>query len=422
MSVQAVSQAIADVEKMEREEQAKRKALLEANTKGAEEKQRAAEGILEGVKMLMEMPATVETSVPEPQAVAEVIEVPVPGSSAGDLDIIIVDSSNLGGQEEVPPSTEFQTVEVLLDGKNDDASKPGVTSEAAISAGAQETLKDSGEEDVSVSGDKVAVEEQPQDSPAEKRQDALPVTCGRDSADVSETAVLEDSSEVRRTDEASKIENVGIEIPASKAEEGDCTKEAKTEELDREKEQSIKKEEDELVVEDDDKQGTPATDKAVTTGEQKETADNSAGAKDSTSVEDSEGQCSVKNEVKRGEMTEESLQDEAEESVERERAAGPETCTEQCEQEEEDLAAADPEEGSAKQSKQAEKEETEAEELATKVRDAAEIGEVTEEEDSRAESSEDEKKPDKKAWSADHGEEAILENARYYDISQWSIN
>jgi hypothetical protein len=396
MSVQAVSQAIADVEKMEREEQAKRKALLEAksrlDTKEADENQRATEGILEGVKMLMEMPATVETRAPEPRAVAEAIEVPVPGPSAGDLDIIIVDSSNLGGQEEVPPSTECQTVEVVVGGKNDDGSKPGLTSEA----GARETLKDIGEEDVSVSGDKVAAEEQPQDGPTDRKQDDR----GRETA----------------MDEASRIEIVAIEIPASKAEGKDCSKKDKTEELDGEKEQSVKKEEDELAVEKDNNQVTPPTDKAVNTGEQKESADKYAAAKDSMSAEDYEEQDSVKNEVKREEITEESLEDEVEENVDRERAAGSETANEQCEQEEEDLATADPEDGSIKQCREAEKQDTEGEELTTKVHDAAEIEEATEEDASRAESSEDERKPDKKAWSADQGEEAILENARYCNI------
>jgi hypothetical protein len=401
-----VSQAIADVEKMEREEQANRKVLLEAkprlNTKEADENQKTTEGILEGVKMLMEMPTTVETSAPEPQAVAEVMEVPVPGPSAGDLDIIIVDSSNLGGQEEVPPGAECQTVEVVLGGKNDDGSKPDLTSEA----GAQETLKDSGKEDVSVSGDKVAAEEQSQDGPTDKKQE------DHDSADDRENAIREDVDKDHGTDEASRIEIVAIEIPASKAEGKDCSKKDKTEEL----EQRVKKEEDELAVEKDNKQMTPAADKTVNTGEQKESADKYAAAKDSISVEDSEEQGSVKNEVKREEIIEESVENEVEENVERERAAGSETAIEQCEQEEEDLATADPEDGSVKQCKEAEKQDTEGEELTPKVRDAAETGEATEEDDSRAESSEDEKKPDKKAWPADQGEEAILENARYCNI------
>jgi hypothetical protein len=430
MSVQAVSQAIADVEKMEREEQANRKALLEgkshSDAKEADEIQFSSKNILEGVKMLVEVPALVETSEPEPQTVAEVIEVPAPGPSAGDLDIIIVDGSTLGGQEEVLPDAERQVVEVVLDGKNDDGKKQDITSEGAVLPDPQETLKDSGEKDVSLSGEKVTVEDEPQDHLTENKQDDPSGTCDPDSAGVSETATGEVSVDKDLgMDEASRIEIVAIEIPTSKAEEKEFGKKDKNEELDKEKEQSIKKE-DEIVVEKGNKQEIPAIDRAVNSGEWKESVDRYAAAQSSMSAEDSRGQGLENSELKKEvvksdtekEITEESLEDEVEENGERERAAGSETVDEQCEKEEEDLPTAEPREGSVKQSneglnKETKKQDTDGEELRTKVYDGTETGEAIEEDDSHAESSEDDKKTDKKAWSANHGEEAILENARY---------
>lgn len=428
--LEAVSQAIADVEKMEREEQANRKALLEAkshsDTKEADEILFSSKDILEGVKMLVEVPATVETSAPEPQTVAEVIEVPAPGPSAGDLDIIIVDSSTLGGQEEVLPDTEREMVEVILDGKTDDGRKQDVASEGAVSPDPQETLEDSDERGVSLSGEKVTVEDEPQGGLTENNQDEDRAgTCDPDSAGVSETVIGEDVVDKDLgMDEASRIEIVAIEIPTSKAEEKEFSKKDKNEEIDKEKEQSIKKEEDEIVVERDNKQELPAIDKVVNSGERKDSVDRHAATKDSLSIEDSEGQGLENSEVKKEvvkndvekEITEESLEGGVEENVEKERAAGSETVDEQCEKGEEVLPTVGPKEGSVKQSKEGlnketKKQETEEEELMTKVHDAIEIGEAVEEDDSRAESSEDEKKTDKKAWSADHGEEAILENA-----------
>lgn len=418
--MQAVSQAIADVEKMEREEQANRRALLEAkshsDTKEADEILFSSKNILEGVKMLVEVPTMVETSEPEPQTVAEVIEVPAPGPSAGDLNIIIVDSSALGGQEEVLPDAERQTVEVVLDGKNEDGKKQDITTECTISTDPQETLKDGGEKDVSLSGEKVTIEE-PQDGLTDTKQDDPSGTCDPDSAGVNETATGKGSvDEDLGMDEASRIEIVAIEIPTFKAEEKQFSKKDKNEELDKEKEQSIKKEEDEVVVEKGNKQEILATNKAVNSGEQIDSA-----AKDSMSTEDSKGQGLENSEVKKEvvksdmekEITEESLEDEVEENAERERAAGSETVGEECEKEEDDLPIAEPKEGSVKQSmeglsKETKKQDTEGEELMTKVH-----GEAVEDDDSRAESSEDEKKTDKKAWSADHGEEPVLENVRY---------
>jgi hypothetical protein len=429
MSVQDVSQAIADVEKMEREEQANRKALLEAksqsDTKEADENQTATEHILEGMKMVMEVPVMVETSAPEPQAVAEVIEVPAQGPSASDLDIIIVDSSTLGGQEEVPPDTECQMVEVVLDGKNNDGNKEDVTNEATISTDPQETLRDSGEKDVSMSGEKVAVGDIPQDGPAEIKQDDPADSSGPDSAAVSENVIAEDVDKDHGMDEASRIEVVAIEIPTSKSEEKEFSEKDKNEELDKEKEQSIKKEEDEMMVEKDNGQETHAVDTAK--HDEAAKSRDRKGSVDLVSTEGSEGQGLENMEVKKEgvksdvekEITEESLEDEVEENVERERATGSETADEQCEKEEEDLPTAEPKEGSVKQSKEGlnketEKQDTEAEELVIKICEATEkMGEAVEEDDSRAESSEDEKKTDKKAWPADHGEEAILENARY---------
>jgi hypothetical protein len=422
---QAVSQAIADVEKMEREEQAKRKALLEAksclSTKEADEIQTAPEDILEGVKMLVAVPATDETCALEPHAVVGMIEVPAPGPSASDLDIIIVDSSNLGRQEEVPPVTECQMAEIVLGGKNDDGSEQAISSEAALSAGGQDTLQDSGE--------KVAIEDESQDGPTENKQDDPAGTHGHDSADVSETVIQEDVVDKGLgMDEASRIEIVAIEIPASKAEEKECSKKDKTEELNKEKEQSIK-EDDELVVENYDKPGTPAVDRVANAGEWKDSLDKCAATKDMMSAEDSEEQSLAKDEVRREavkgdvgkEVAEVSLEDEVEENIEKETAAGSEPASEQREQEEEDLATAEPHSGSAKQSKEglnkeAKQRDTEGKESMMRVHDAADIREATEDDDSRAESSEDEKKTDKKAWSAGHGEEAILENARYCNI------
>lgn len=429
--MQAVSQAIADVEKMEREEQANRKALLEAkshsDTEEADEILFSSKNILEGMKMLVEVPAMVETSEPEPQTVAEVIEVPAPGPSAGDLDIIIVDSGTLGGQEEVLPDAERQMVEVILDGKNDDGKKQDIASEGAISPDPQETLKDGGEKDISLSGETVTVEDEPQGGLTENKQDDPSGTREPDSAGVTETATGEDGVDKDLgMDEASRIEIVAIEIPTSKAEEKEFSKKDKNEQLDKEKEQSIKREEDEMVAEKGNKQEMPAIDKAMNSGERKDSVDRHASANDLMSTEDSEGQGLENSEVKKEvvksdmekEITEESFEDEVEENVERERSTGSETVDEQCEKQEEDLPTAEPKEGSVKQSKEGlnketKKQDTEGEELMTKVHDATEIGEAIEEDDSRAESSEDEKKTDKKAWSADHGEEAILENARY---------
>lgn len=414
--MQAVSQAIADVEKMEREEQANRKALLEAkshsDTKEADEILFPSKNILEGMKMLVEVPAMVETSEPEPQTVAEVIEVPVPGPSAGDLDIIIVDSSALGGQEEVLPDAERQMVEVILDGKKQD-----IASEGAISSDPQETVKDSGE--------KVTVEGEPQESLTENKQDDSSGTCDPDSAGVSEAATAENGVDKDLgMDEASRIEIVAIEIPTSKAGEKEISKRDKNEQLDKEKEQSIKREEDEMVVEKDNKQETPASDRAVNSGERKDSVDRCAATKDSVSTENSEGQCLENSEVKKEvvksdvekEITGENLEDEVEENVEREGAASSETVDEQCEKQEEELPTAGPKEGSVNQPNETKKQDTEGGELMTKVHDVTEIGEAVDEEDSRAESSEDEKKTDKKTWSADPGEEAVLENARYYKL------
>lgn len=408
--MQAVSQAIADGEKMEREEQANRKALLEAkshsDTEEADEIVFPSKNILEGVKMLVEVPATVETSEPEPQTVAEVIEVPAPGPSAGDLDIIIVDSSALGGQEEALPDTDRQTVEVILDRRNENGKKQDIASEGAVSSDTQETLKDSGE---------------PQDSLTENKQDDSSGTCETDSETVTaENGVDKDLG----MDEASRIEIVAIEIPTSQADEKEISNRDKNEQHDKEKEQSIKREEDEMVVEKDNKQETAASDRAVNSGERKDSVDRCAATKDSVSTEDSEGQCLENSEVKKEvvksdmekEITGENLEDEVEETVEREEAAGSETVHEQCEKQEEDLATAESKEGSVNQPKETKKQDTEGEELMTKVHDVTEIGEAVDEDDSRAESSEDEKKTDKKAWSADHGEEAVLENARYYNV------
>ncbi|PNF26765.1 hypothetical protein B7P43_G18293 [Cryptotermes secundus] len=414
--LEAVSQAIADVEKMEREEQANRKALLEAkshsDTKEADEILFPSKNILEGVKMLVEVPAMVETSEPEPQTVAEVIEVPAPGPSAGDLDIIIVDSSALGGQEEVLPDTERQMVEVILDGKSEHGKKQDIASEGAASSDPQETLKDSGE--------KVTVESEPQDSLTENKQDDSSSTCDPDSAGVSEIVTAEyDVDRDLGMDEASRIEIVAIEIPTSKAEEKEISKRDRNEQLDKEKEQSIKREGNEMVVEKDNKQETPASDRAVNSGERKDSVDRCAATKDSVSAVDSEGQCLENSEVKKDtvksdmekEIAGENLEDEVEENVEREGAAGNETVDEQCEKQQEDLPTAEPKEGSVNQPNETKKQDTEGEELMTKVHDVTEIGEAVDEDDSRAESSEDEKKIDKKAWSADHGEEAVLENA-----------
>lgn len=404
-----MTQAIADVERMEREEQANRKALLEAKallgTKVDE-----IRGAAEDVKTLMEMPVLVENSVPEPHAVAQVIEVPTQGPSTGNLDIIIVDSSTLGGQEEVPPDAECQVVEVVLDPKSSDGSKQDASSEDVASLDPQEAFSSSVEKDVLLNDQKSAVENEHQDSVIENKEGEPVVGRSPDGTVMSGTVMGEDAS-VRELgmDEGSKIALVAIEIPTTKTEEKEISKNDKNEELSKQKEQSIKKNEDELMMEEEIKLETPGVettkhDKSVNIEDQK-------GKYDGTNeLQASEGQCFEKDEtVKEVVVSDvkkvaagESLEDKAEENVETEKGAGGETGDEQCVLKEEDVPTAEHIQESVKQSEEeAEKRDTEAEDLITEK-----TSEATEEEDSHADSSEDEKKTDEKA---DHAEE---ENAR----------
>ena len=405
-----MTQAIADVERMEQEEQANRKAMLEAKallgTKVEE-----IRGAAEDVKTLMEMPVLVENSVPEPHAVAQVIEVPAQGPSAGNLDIIIVDSGTLGGQEELPPDAECQVVEVVLDPKNSDGSKQdAASSEAVTSLDPQETLSSSGEQDIPLNDQKAAVEKEQQDSVKENTEGEPLVGRSSDGTVMGGTETGEDAS-VRELgmDEGSRIALVAIEIPTSKAEEKEMCKTDKNEELSKQMEQNIKKNEDEVMMKEEIKQETTSVettkhDKAVNIEEQKEQYDGT------NELQASEGQGIERNETTKEVVVSdvkrvaagESVEDKAEETVEAEKDASGETGDEQCVLKEEDMPAAEHIQESVKRSEEeAEKRDTEVEDFVTEK-----ISEATEEEDSHAESSEDEKKTDEKA---DRAEE---ENAR----------
>lgn len=405
-----MTQAIADVERMEQEEQANRKAMLEAKallgTKVEE-----VRGAAEDVKTLMEMPVLVENSVPEPHAVAQVIEVPAQGPSTGNLDIIIVDSSTLGGQEEVPPDAECQVVEVMLDPKSSDGSKQDAASnEAVASLVPQETFSSSCEQDIPLNDQKTAIEKEQQDGVTENTEGEPVVGRSSEGAVMGGTVMGEDAS-VRELgmDEGSRIALVAIEIPTSKAEEKEICKTDKNEELSKQMEQNIKKNEDEMMMKEEIKQEatsveTTKHDKAVNIEDQKEKYDGM------NELQASEAQCNEKNETAKEVVVNEvkrvaageSLEDKAEETVETEKDAGGETGDEQCVLKEEDMLAGEHIEESVKRSEEeVEKRDTEVEDLVTEK-----ISEATEEEDSHAESSEDEKKTDEKA---DHAEE---ENAR----------
>jgi hypothetical protein len=404
-----VTQAIADVERMEREEEANRKAKALLGTKVEEIRGAAAD-----VKALMEMPVLVENSVPEPHAVAQVIEVPAQGPGTGNLDIIIVDSSTLGEQEEVPPDVECQLVEVVLDPKSSDGSKQNAaSSEAAASLDPQETLSGSGEQDIPLNDQKVAVENKQQDDVTENTE-GEPVVGRNPDGTVASGTVTGEGANVRELgmDEGSRISLVAIEIPTSKAEEKEICKTDKNEELGKLMEQNVKKNEDEIMLKEEIKQETTSVetaehDKAMNIEDQKEKYDGM------NELQAGEGQCTegsetttevVGSEVKRV-AAGESLEDEAEETVKTEKDAGGETGDEQCTLKEEDMLAAERIQESVKLEvegeEEAEKRDAEAEDLVTEK-----ISEATEEEDSHAESSEDEKKTEEKA---DHAEE---ENAR----------
>lgn len=404
-----MTQAIADVERMEREEQANRKAFLEAKAL-LDTKVDEIRGTGEDVKTLMEMPVLVENSVSEPHTVAEVIEVPAQGPSTGNLDIIIVDRSTLGGQEEVPPDAECQVVEVVLDPKNSDGSKQDATGEDAACVDDQETLTNSVEKDSALNEDKAAVETGTQDSVTESRGDEPVAAHSPDGTVVNETVIGEDAS-VRELgmDEGSRIAVVAIEIPTSKVDEKEIYKNDKNDELSKQKEQSTEKGEGEMLVVEEIKREAPNVettkcDKAVNSEDQK-VKYNAV-----NELTDNEGQCLEKREtmkevaasdVKKG-VAEESSEDKAEETVETEKDAGGETADEQCVVKEEDLLMAGHTQDSAKQlEEETEKLDTEAEDLITEK-----INEAAQEEDSHAESSDDEKKNEGKA---DHVGE---ENAR----------
>lgn len=406
-----MTQAIANVERMEREEQANRKAMLEAKallgTKVEE-----IRGAAEDVKTLMEMPVLVGNSVPEPHAVAQVIEVPAQGPGTGNLDIIIVDSSTLGGQEEVPPDAECQLVEVVLDPKSSDGSKQdAASSEPVASVDPQETLSSSGEQDIPLNDQKAAVENEQLDGVTENTEGEPVVARSPDGTVMSGTVTGEDASvRERGMDEGSRIALVAVEIATSKAGEKEMCETDKNEEPSKLMEQNVKKNEDEMMMKEEIKEETTSVetakhDKAVNIKDQKEKYDVTS------ELQASEGQCIEKNETTKELVVSEvkrvaageSLEDKAEETVETEKDAGGETGDEQCVLKEEDMLAAEHIQESVKRSEEeAEKRDTEAEDLITEK-----IIEATEEEDSHAESSEDEKKTDGKADRAE-GENARL--------------
>lgn len=404
-----MTQAIADVERMEREEQANRKAMLEAKALLGTKVEEIS-GAAEDVKTLMEMPVLVENSVPEPHAVAQVIEVPAQGPSTGNLDIIIVDSSTLGGQEEVPPDTGCQLVEVVLDPKSSDGSKQdAASSEAVASLDPQETFSTGGEQDIPLNDHKAAVENEQEDGVTENTEGEPVVGCSPDGTVMSGTVAGEDAS-VRELgmDEGSRIALVAIQIPTAKAEEKEICKTDKNEELTKQMEQNIKKNEDEMMKE-EIKQDTTSVetsklDEAVNIEDQKEKYNGM------NELQASEEQGNERNETAKEVVVSdvkrvaagESSEDKAEESAETEKHAGGGTGDEQCVLKEEDMLAAEHSQESAKRSEEEEeKRDTEVEDLVTQK-----ISEATEEEDSHAESSEDEKKTDEKAVSAEE------ENAR----------
>ena len=406
-----MTQAIADVERMEREEQANRRAMLEAKALLGTKVEEIS-GAAEDVKTLMEIPV-LENSVPEPHAVAQVIEVPAQGPSTGNLDIIIVDSSTLGGQEEVPPDAECQLVEVVLDPKSSDGSKQDAApSEALASLDPQETYSTGGEQDVPLNDQKAAAENEKQDGVTENTEGEPVVGRSPDGTVplASGTVPGEDAS-VREPgmDEESIIALVAVEIPTAKAEEKEICKTDKNEEITKQTEQSIKKNEDEMMMKEEIEQDaasveTTKHDEAVNIEDQKEKYNGT------NELQASEGQGGERNETTKEVVVSdakrvdagESSEDKAEETAETEKDAGGETGDEQCVLKVEDVLAAERVQESAKCSEEEEeKRDTEVEDLVTEK-----ISEATEEEDSHAESSEDEKKTDEKAVSAEE------ENAR----------
>jgi hypothetical protein len=363
-------------------------------------------GATEDVKTLLEMPVVVENSVPEPHAVAQVIEVPAQGPSTGNLDIIIVDSSTLGGQEEVPPDAECQVVEVVLDPKSSDSSKQdAASSEAVASVDPQETLGSSAEQDIPSSDEKAAVENEQQDC-VEENTEGEPVVAGSPDGSVMSGTVAGEDGSVGETgmDEGSRIALVATEMAASRAEQEEMCENDRNEELNKQTEQSVKKNEEEMVIKEEVKQEIDVettkndNDNAADSEEQK-------GKDEGTSeLEGSEGTGTVSEVVVSDVNTmaaAESLEDKAEGTVETEKDAGGETGDEQCVLKEGDMPTAERAQESVKRPEEAEKRETEAEDVVTEK-----AIEVAEEEDSHAESSEDEKKTDEKADGAEE------ENAR----------
>ncbi|XP_021921058.1 bromodomain-containing protein 8 [Zootermopsis nevadensis] len=420
--LEVVSQAIADVEKMEQEEHASRKALLEAeslsDSKEADDKREVAEDMLENVHMLMEMPVVVADSGPEPETVAEVIEVPALGSRTSDAEIVIVDGSMLVGQEEVPPDTQCQVVEVVLTGKNGDGSKQDVISEGTEPDVHQEAFEDGNEKDVSLPDKTVTVQDKHWDSIRENKEDDSVEKTSTDVAGENETligeAVINKDFEL---DEGSRIEVVAIEIPTSKAEEMEINKANAEEDLNKEKVQSVKEDEDEMVVK-EKKQDAPTVEATecdkVDSGNETGLEVTHAATKESYSSEETHEQdidsCKIKKELITSdvekEVKKESLGGEVEENGRAERDVADAV-------EKEDLPAPEPPGGNVEGvKKESMKQEVETEDLMTETYEVTEkISEAAEEDDSHAESSEDEKKAGEKPWTAaEHAEEPISEN------------
>jgi hypothetical protein len=334
-----------------------------------------------------------------------VIELPVQGPSTGNLDIIIVDSSTLGGQEEVPPDADCQVVEVVLDPKSSDSSKQDAASgEGVASVDPQETPSSSAEQDVPSSDQKAAVENEQLDG-VEENTESEPVLAGSPDGSVMSGTVTGEDGSVGETamDEGSRIALVAIEIAASKAEEKEICKNDKNEELNKQMEQSVKKNEDEMVIKEEIKEETDVEttkhDNAVDSEEQK---GNSESTSESQSGERNETVSEVVVSDVKTVAAGESSEDKGEGTVETEKDAGGETGDEQCVLKEGSVPTAEPVQESVKRSEEGEKQETEAEDVVMEK-----IIEVAEEEDSHAESSDDEKKTDEKADGAEE------ENARW---------
>ncbi|XP_069700176.1 bromodomain-containing protein 8 isoform X3 [Periplaneta americana] len=431
-----VSQAIADVEKMEMEKQASKKEEVESkpeadtkeeNIEVEEEKKKEAEEVSEDVKMLMDMPIVVEEATPEPQTIAEVVEVPAHGTASGDLDIIIVDSSTLGGQEEVPQDTECQVVEVVLDGKTSDGSKQGESSDDSVTLNTSEQLNDSkdSKEDVSADQEEACVVKEEDQESVVVKEDKQEVAADSDSAEVTViSSTVEEDDKDLSMDEGSRIEVVAIQMPSPKTEESskEVVKEDKDEEKSEEKEEQTEvkeegemttteeKNKEDLVIKEEEPEKNDENKAPVEEAKESETSEDSSEQK----VEIADDKKEVPVSEVESEVVEESTEEKVEDSVKKEKEAEPEADEkpgETSEAEKEATTTTEQVEEEVKQIKETVKKEPKkritaedrldaiAEDIMSESYEAAEkASEATEEDDSRADSSEDEKKADEKSW------------------------